>query len=319
MKPRFFNFAAIAAMLLAACSGSQISTPSSPPQPQTIIWQAQTGASSQQEAYQGLNFYPNAITIDVGDTVVWTFPSGEPHTVALLGPRSSPPPPTDPSVSQPTGGITYDGSTYTSSGFLLLGKSYSLTFTKAGTYVVYCLIHPGMNQTITVQPAGTAYPQTQKQLDQAAGAAETNDLQQAANAVLQFPYALGGSHLAAGISAGLNAAMPPPHSTVVRFLDGPTLNNTTTVPVGTTVTWTNLTSNSPHTVTFPVAGQTLPQMNPFSPPSGPSTYDGSQLVNSGVLMPAQTFTLTFTKAGTYEYFCLFHDDTENMKGTIVVQ
>lgn len=319
MKPRFFTFAAIAAMLLAACSGSQVSAPSSPPQPQTIIWQAQTGASSQQEAYQGLNFYPNAITIDVGDTLVWTFPSGEPHTVALLGPRSSPPPPTDPSVSQPAGGITYDGSTYTSSGFLLLGNSYSLTFTKAGTYIVYCLIHPGMRQTITVQSAGTAYPKTQSELDQAASAAETSDLQLAADAVLQFPYALGGSHLAAGISAGLNTAMPPPSSTVVRFLDGPTLNNTTTVPVGTTITWTNLTSNSPHTVTFPVAGQPLPQMDPFSPPSGPSTYDGSQLVNSGVLMPAQNFTLTFTKAGTYQYFCLFHDDTENMNGTIVVQ
>ena len=60
-------------------------------------------------------------------------------------------------------------------------------------------------------------------------------------------------------------------------------------------------------------------MDPFSPPSGGTTYDGSALVNSGPLMPGQSFSLTFTKAGTYTYHCLFHDDTENMIGTITVQ
>jgi plastocyanin len=312
--------AAFAAAALTGCGGSQVSPAPQQPQTHATVWSVQAGVSSQSEAYQGLQFYPNAITIDAGDTVTWTFPTGEPHTVTLLGPRSSPPPPTDPSVPQPAGGTTYDGSTYTSSGFLLGGKSYYLTFTKPGVYKVYCLIHGGMEQTITVQNAGAPYPSTQDALNAQATAAEQSDLQIAANSLAEFPYAAGGTHIAAGLSHGLNTANPPPFSSVLRFLDGPSLNaTTTTVPVGTTVTWTNLSSNMPHTITFGAVGQPFPQMDPFSPPSGPSTYDGSQMVNSGALMPGQSFSLTFTKAGTYEYHCLFHDDTENMIGTIVVQ
>lgn len=310
--------ASIAAALLAACGGGTQANPPQPQQPQT--WQVQAGTSAQSEAYQGLQFYPGAITIDAGDTVTWAFPSGEPHTVTLLGPKASPPPPNDPSVPVPAGTSTYDGSTYTSSGFLLGGKSYSLRFTKAGTYKVYCLIHGGMEQTITVQPAGTAYPKTQSALTAQATSSEQSDLQVAANALPQFPYTTGGTHIAAGISYGLNTANPPPSSSVVRFLDGTALSDTTTtVAAGTTVTWTNLSSNLPHTVTLGIAGQPFPQMDPFSPPSGPSSYDGTQAVNSGVLFPGQSFSLTFTKAGTYSYHCLFHDDTENMIGTIVVQ
>jgi plastocyanin len=209
---------------------------------------------------------------------------------------------------------------YTSSGFVLGGHTYSLTFPKPGTYKVYCLIHGGMVQTIAVQNAGAPYPQTQAQLDASASSAEQNDLQIATTAVTQFPFTPGGAHIAAGISNGLAGANPPPMSSVVRFLNGPSLTATSaTVAVGTTVTWTNLSSNFPHTVTLGVAGQAFPQMNPFSPPSGPASYDGTQMVNSGVLMPGQSFSLTFTKAGTYTYHCLFHDDTENMVGTIVVQ
>lgn len=313
--------AAVTAVLLAGCLGGGGANPLPQHQPQPVqSWQVQAGVSSQQEAYQGLEFYPKNITIDAGDTITWTFPAGEPHTVTLLGPRATPPPPSDPSVAAPAGGTTYDGSTYTSSGFKLLGQTYTLTFTKAGTYQVYCLIHGGMEQTITVQAAGKPYPSTQSQLNAQAATSEQSDLQIAASAPPQFPYTPGGTHIAAGISTGLNTANPPPFSSVVRFLDGTSLtSSTTTVSVGTTVTWTNLSSNFPHTVTFPVAGQALPQMDPGSPPSGPSTYDGTTLVNSGPLMPGQSFSLTFTQPGTYQYHCLYHDDTENMVGTIVVQ
>lgn len=315
----FLAVAAIATGFLTACNGGGSSV-NPPPAPQPQTWQVQAGVSSQSEALQGLQFYPNAMTINAGDTVTWSFPAGEPHTVTLLGPKASPPPPNDPSVPAPAGGTTYDGSTYTSSGFLLGGKTYSLTFTKPGVYKVYCLIHGGMEQTITVQSAGSSYPATQTTLNSQATAAEQSDLQLATSAPSQFPYTAGGTHIAAGISAGLNTANPPPSSSVMRFLDGSSLTDTTTtVAVGTTVTWTNLSSNMPHTVTLGAVGQPFPQMAPFSPPSGPTTYDGSQVVNSGVLMPGQSFSLTFTKAGTYEYHCLFHDDTENMIGTVVVQ
>ena len=106
---------------------------------------------------------------------------------------------------------------------------------------------------------------------------------------------------------------------MLRFLDASTLSTgPVDVAVGTTVTWTNQSNNEPHDVVFPPAGQTPPAtLSPFSPPSGGPTYDGTTLVNSGVMMPGQSFQLTFTRAGTYTYYCLFHDD-DGMVATIAV-
>jgi plastocyanin len=303
------------AACLSACGGSGGTTPPAAP----VTWQLTAGASAQLEAYQGTQFYPASITIDAGDSVQWTFPTGEPHTVTFLGPRSAPPPPTDPSVPAPAGGASYDGSTYTSSGFVLLGKTYSLQFNKPGTYVYYCLLHHGMQGTIIVNPAGTAYPQTQSALTAQGSTTASADLAQAASAVTQFPYPPGGPHLAAGISYGLQTGTNI-LSSVVRFLDGPSVTSTSvTIPVGTSVTWTNVSSNFPHTVTFGIAGSPFPALNPFAPPSGGTTYDGTALVNSGPLFPGASYTLTFTRTGTFTYHCIFHDDTENMIGTVIVQ
>jgi plastocyanin len=42
----------------------------------------------------------------------------------------------------PTRGHTYNGTGFANSGFLYgKGKSWSLTFTKPGTFTYYCLIH----------------------------------------------------------------------------------------------------------------------------------------------------------------------------------
>jgi plastocyanin len=65
------------------------------------------------------------------------------------------------------------------------------------------------------------------------------------------------------------------------------------IPVGGTVTWTN-SDSVPHTVTG---------------------MDRSVL-QSGTMDPGATFSKTFDKAGTYDYFCEFH---ANMKGTVVVK
>lgn len=67
---------------------------------------------------------------------------------------------------------------------------------------------------------------------------------------------------------------------------------TLTVPVGTQITWTNR-DDIPHTVV---------------------TDDNT--VKSKALDTDEKFTYTFTKPGTYSYFCSIHP---KMKGTIVVQ
>ncbi|WP_405727782.1 cupredoxin family copper-binding protein [Streptomyces sp. NBC_01537] len=59
-----------------------------------------------------------------------------------------------------------------------------------------------------------------------------------------------------------------------------------TVKVGDTVKWTN-EDTAPHTVTTT---------------SGPASFD------SGNLSKGQSFSYTFTKAGTYDYYCAVHPD-----------
>ncbi len=74
-----------------------------------------------------------------------------------------------------------------------------------------------------------------------------------------------------------------------NFSFGP---QTLTVPVGATVTWTN-SDDIPHTVV---------------------STDG--LFKSKVRDTDETFSYTFTKAGTYSYFCSVHP---KMVGKVVVQ
>jgi plastocyanin len=218
----------------------------------------------------------------------------------------------------PAGPTTYDGSAYVSSGFLLLGQNYRVTFTKPGTYTYHCLIHPGMTGQIAVQAAGSQHPADQAQYLAQADAQIKTDLTAAAASITSFPFVTGGPHLVAGMAPGL-AIGQPSALTVIRFLDAPSLSDTSvTIAAGQSVTWTNESNNEPHTVTIAPVGAPFPTLNPFGPPSGGNTYDGTTLVNSGVLLPGQSFSLQFTRPGTYTYHCIFHDDTENMIGTVIV-
>jgi plastocyanin len=322
-------FLGLSAGVLTACSGSGAGSTASSPQ-QAVInqppsvgiatgvhWQVSAGADRRDHALQALDFFSSAITIHAGDSVTWTVQASE-HTISFLLPGQSP----FTAPLGPAGGATEDGSAFTSSGILGPGQSYTLNFPKPGAYTYNCLLHPPeMVGQVIVQPARTPYPHPQGFYSGQGLATANGELAAAQASVALFPFKDGGATLVAGISPGL-AAGAPSHSTVYRFLNADNLIATTTIiAVGTTVTWVNQSNNEPHTVTFPVAGQPLPPAiagNPFSPPSGGSTYDGSTLTNSGPFFPAQSYSLTFTKPGTYMYFCLFHFEF-GMIGTIKVQ
>jgi plastocyanin len=93
--------------------------------------------------------------------------------------------------------------------------------------------------------------------------------------------------VAAAASAGPAAATM--EVKIDNFSFGPT---TITVAVGTTVTWTNR-DDIPHTVV---------------------STDG--VFKSKVMDTDEKFSFTFTKAGTFAYFCSIHP---KMTGTVVVQ
>ena len=98
-----------------------------------------------------------------------------------------------------------------------------------------------------------------------------------------------------------------------------------TIHAGDTIVWTQMNFMMIHTVTFPVAGQPIPEfilpdfsINPVAAaPAGGSVYNGTDFFNSGILSPGQNYTLTFTKPGTYDYLCLIHDEM-GMKGKVIV-
>jgi plastocyanin len=89
---------------------------------------------------------------------------------------------------------------------------------------------------------------------------------------------------ASAVNTAVNTAVK-----IDNFVFGP---QTLTVPVGTTVTWTN-SDDIPHTAV---------------------STDG--VFKSKVMDTDEKFSYTFSKAGTYSYYCTIHP---KMTGKIVVQ
>ncbi|MFI5084630.1 MAG: plastocyanin/azurin family copper-binding protein [Actinomycetales bacterium] len=278
--------------------------------PQT--WSVQVGQESRNQAIQGMAFLPTNIYVDAGDTVAWTVKAAEIHTVTFLAAGQSlestqPFNPGNPAQLFKQGGDTYDGHSYynsgvmtnvTNSGFPAV-TNYHLTFPTAGTYTYYCLVHGAMMKgTVHVAKAGTPYPFTQRQYNQLATVQTLGILWDG----LKLWFATAGladsHHVYTGADDG--TAM------VMRFIQ-PTVR----VHVGETVTFINNGMAAPHTVTFGAE-----PANFFVPVGDPSTFAGGDL-NSGLMTPGSTFTVTFTKAGTFSYLCAFHDYM-GMLGTVVV-
>jgi plastocyanin len=91
--------------------------------------------------------------------------------------------------------------------------------------------------------------------------------------------------------AGAQQKMETMEVKIDNFTFGPAA---LTVPVGTTVTWTNK-DDIPHTVV---------------------STDEPKAFKSKVLDTDEKFSFTFSKAGTYPYFCSIHP---KMTGKVIVQ
>lgn len=263
-----------------------------------------------------LKFYPAAITVDAGDTITWKV-AGNAHTVAFLTAGQTAPTPESAAAQTPAGGTTFDGSTFTNSGVVVPAPgadTYGLTFPTAGTFPFHCLIHPGMDGTVTVNAAGTAYPQDQAAITAADQTAEAADI--ATGHTIEASFTPSSTTNADGSTTyHLAAGAGSDRISILRFI-----SSTLKVQVGDTVEWSNGDTNGePHSVSFGPE----PQGPTAAAPAGGTTYNGTGgFVSSGLFVgppiPApHSYSLKFTKAGTFPYICVLHDIV-GMKGTITV-
>jgi plastocyanin len=276
-------------------------------------WTVHVGNESHDQAIQGMAFLPKNIYIDAHDTIHWVANSAEIHTVTFLATgqtigSTQPFDPTNPLELLKQGGRWYDGTSYYNSGVLSnvsdsgfpAGRSYSLGFPKTGTFTYWCLVHGMvMKGTVHVRPAGTHYPYAQWQYDRQSA--------KVARAILRDGYDLWEDTADQATNHVVFEGNDNGVSMVMRFI-----RPTVYVHVGQTVKFMNVGMGAPHTVTFGPEPANL-----FPPLGDPTHFSGGQL-NSGIQPPGASFTVTFTKAGTFTYICGLHDFM-GMVGKVVVR
>lgn len=354
MKKKFRLVAAMfmLPMLLLSLIGtrSTFASPAAQASPQN--WTVMVGADSQDTSIVKMAFYPADLTVHVGDTVIWMANSMDVHDVlfgppeALQAPPDMPPDANgmiqfNPAALLPSGGDSYDGTGTAGSGLITNAQgvpavqSYKLTFTKAGTYNYVCNFHaPAMIGSITVVDAATALPMTPDQATQAGKDKMDKDLADAQAQVSQIQAPASTANPDGTTTWNVDISAPLQGADYMRFTPGDL-----TIAAGDKVTWTMKDAGTPHTVTLASGGpepdlfvatpqQAGPPLIYFNPltanKQGGDVYDGAGLFNAGVMngtqVPApgpRSYTLTFTTPGTYEFYCILHDNLL-MKGQVTV-
>lgn len=315
-------------MALAIAAPGAMAAPARQAGPQT--WTVLVGAQAEMEktdngmmgAWQIMRFYPDKLTVNEGDTVIWKLNSAEFHVVVFPPPGQNFVPfvtpvgqelVINPATISSVGGPTYDGTGLATSGLLDMAPpgvmEYKLTLTKAGSYNYLCSVHSnqlpngqvvGMLGNVTVQAAGSALAKTPDQVSADAQAAIAADQQAATAADAQAkqvnpPTSNADGTMTYHVNAGYDAA----NGTYSYMRFSP---SNFTVHVGDTVEWQQASTVTPHTVTLLSGGKDLdtvivtPQasgppkftLNPaILAPSGGASYAGAGLFNSGFMSGTQ--------------------------------
>lgn len=307
-------------------------------------WTASVGAQSPDLGNTVLAFLPNELWIHAGDSVQFMFFTDELHTVSFLKPGQIRPPAFSnfginggvfvgcPGTTPD--GATVDNSACVTSGISTAGQTYTVNFPASGNFKLVCLVHTRMTGAIHVLPLSAALPHDQGFYDRQGDRQRTRLLSEASE-LDGRGHAENEGNAANQVTAGASAI----HSTgggsqtvaVMRFFGA-----TTTVHVGDTIEWTNMSTPVFHTVTFGT--------EPFNdmPPSPGVTLDADGVrhaiisstnanVNSGFIgIPNQEtvgqpeaplditrFRVTFTAPGVFNYICGLHDNL-GMKGMVIV-
>src|SRR5688500_15552231 len=298
------------------------------------------------------SFYPNRVTIAAGDKIKLTtlgfgdtifVPKGQ-KAPAFAVPNPDAPATgakdaagadmwfngqpafaPNPAAIMPQGGRVIDGSKVVGNGLALDGppKPWVVTFPKAGKYVLRSALQPGVSLTVNVKKNS----RSAKKDDAARTKRQLRANAKLANRLLKYKGPQGKVVRAGNDAKGV--------ATIAFF---PAKK---TVKAGDTVTFTmSQHSIETHNVAFgPKAYLDEhakrffgPVFEPFvtfrsEAPGTPISFDGANhgngYVNTGVLdanpvtpLPSSD-KITFTKAGTYAYYCAIHGN--DMAGEIVVK
>jgi plastocyanin len=305
-------------------------------------WQMQVGAQNGNRAHQALAFLPNEIWIHAHDSITWSFPSNEVHTVTFLAlGQVRPNRFTGCAGGMPPDGRTpdssvFNNSTCVNSGILTDadGKTYTVIFPVTGNFKLVCLAHPNMTATVHVLDSSAPLPHDQAFYDREAERQRADLLSEArASAHVQQEddhAVVAGAGEIIGTGGGTETA------SVMRFMDAVKV-----IHVGETVEWTTAEAVTSHTITFGPEPDNQQQV----PPSSNVTTDAdgarhaflsspSDAVHSGFitelpqdrtglaqapfnLNSATRFRATFTQPGVYQYKCVLHDEL-GMVGVIIV-
>lgn len=264
----------------------------------TRTWFVHVGLENSNHSIQVMTFSPSELWINEGDKVVWLSTSAEIHTITFTANGAPPPQPFTASPVQltRTTATVFKAGTFLNSGLLAdlnpgfpFFHSYSLTFPHNGSFTYSCWIHgPMMSGTVHVRDEGTAYPHTQQWYDRQTAILRARSINVGEGLKEQAEDGASNHAVAVGIGSGM--------VDVMRFI-----RSSVTIHVGQSVIFTNW-SMGPHTVNFG------PEIVPPTQPIGsPGSFDGSGSLGSGFLFHGQTFTVTFTKVGTFHFFCALHD------------
>ncbi|MEX2446699.1 MAG: plastocyanin/azurin family copper-binding protein [Dehalococcoidia bacterium] len=277
------------------------------------------------EAGYAVNLFPDlVITVETGDTLTFANPWFEPHTVTFPGAAELPPPSDHNAAvpSHPGEVVAFDGEEYVSSGFFFQDESYEISFAEEGTHEFFCIIHPGMQGTVEVVDDADAEGTTQAEVDAAADATFAPAIEALKDAAA--------AQIAEGVTSAENADGTTTWNVVVGDMVGPSdvqqfFPAALGVEAGDTVVFSSEVT-TPHTATF-LGGADFPVppipenplvMEATPPPAG--GYNGAGYLNSGIIgtgWPAQSYSVTFSEAGSFTYLCVLHVD-QGMGGVVNV-
>jgi len=343
----------ISSRLASLAIGGALMADAVMPAAQATEWQVTAGTESADRGSQALAFLPNEIWIYTGDSIRWTFPTHERHTLTFMTPGQTRPPGFGPVFGVEVGcpgatpdGAAFDGSSCVNSDILRLAEdtdstarplTYSVSFPSAGNFKLVCLVHADMTGIVHVVNPSETLPHDQDFYDRQAQRERALLLAEASRLAgrgTPGQEVQAESHdVAAGIGEIVTTTGAGSHTAaLMRFLP-----DTIVVHVGDAVEWTSLDPSINHTVTFgvepddPRPPSTNVQVNTRGVRQAviSSSVDN---MNSGFLTPAPQdranlaqavpgvtrIKVTFTTPGTFDYICAIHDEL-GMKGTVIVQ